>query len=133
MAKVNKSCRTCGSEYHYCPSCDYKEPSYKQFVCSENCYNIWNTLSRNGVGLATTQETLEALDHIPMPSTLQPYILAHIDRLWAEMEVATEPVAEEVIPVVVIEEEPVVAELVATSKKKKKVVEPIEVVLNDEV
>ena len=136
LAKVNKSCRVCTTEYSYCPSCDYKEPSYKQFVCSENCYNIWNTLSRNGVGLATTQETLEALELIPMPSTLQDGIRAHIDRLWAEMEVVTEPVVEEVIPV--IEEEPVVIEPIeAPRKKKNKVVEPIletiEVVLNDEV
>ena len=138
MAKVNKSCRTCGSEYAYCPSCDYKEPGYKQFVCSESCYNIWNTLSRNGVGLATTQETLEALENIPMPSTLQPGISAHIDRLWAEMEIATKPVVEEVTPVVVIDEEPVVIEpIVVPRKKKNKAVEPvretIEVVLNEEV
>ena len=145
MAKVNKICRVCfPGEYSYCPSCDYKEPGYKQIVCSENCYNIWNTLSRKGVGLATTQETLEALDRISMPSTLQPGIIAYIDRLWAEMEVATEPVVEtvavveEVSPVVVIDEEPVVIEpIVAPRKKKNKVVEPvretIEVVLNDEV
>ena len=139
MAKLNKICRVCSpGEYSYCPSCDYKEPAYKQLVCSENCYNIWNTLSRNGVGLATTQETLEALELIRMPSTLQPGIQAHIDRLWAEMEVATAPVVEEVIPVVVIEDEPVVIEpIVAPRKKKNKAVEPvretIEVVLNDEV
>ena len=119
MAKVNKSCRTCGSEYHYCPSCDYKEPGYKQFVCSEKCYNIWNTLSRNGVGLAMTQETLDALERIPMPSTLQPGIRAHIDRLWAEMEVATKPVVEEVISMVVIEDEPVVIEPTVAPRKKK--------------
>lgn len=138
MAKVNKSCRTCGSEYAYCPSCDYKEPAYKQFVCSENCYNIWNTLSRNGVGLATTQETLEALELIPMPFTLQPGISAHINRLWEEIEIATKPVVEEVIAVVTIEDEPVVVEpVVVPRKKKNKVSEPIqetiEVVLNDEV
>ena len=137
MAKVNKSCRVCTTEYSYCPSCDYKEPGYKQIVCSENCYNIWNTLSRKGVGLATTQETLDALENIPMPSTLQPKILAHIDRLWAEMEIATKPVVEEVIPVVVIEDEPVVVKPVAAPKKKIKAVGPIlekiEVVLNDEV
>ena len=120
LAKVNKSCRTCGSEYSYCPSCDYKDPSYKQIVCSENCYNIWNTLSRKGVGLATTQETLEALELIPMPSTLQPGISAHIDRLWAEMEVATEPVVEEAIPVIIIEDEPVVVE-----PRKKKSRQPV--------
>lgn len=138
MAKVNKICRVCSpGEYSYCPSCDYKEPGYKQIVCSENCYNIWNTLSRKGVGLATTQETLEALELISMPSALQPGISAYIDRLWEEMEVATEPVVDEVVPVI-IEETPVVVEpIVAPRKKKNKAVEPvreiIEVVLNDEV
>lgn len=136
MAKVNKSCRVCSTEYAYCPSCDYKEPSYKQFVCSENCYNIWSTLSRNGVGLATAQETLDALENIPMPSTLQPGISAHIDRLWLEIEVAPKQIIEEVIPVV-IEEEPVIVEPVVAPKKKNKTVKPIretiEVVLNDEV
>ena len=127
MAKVNKSCRVCTTEYSYCPSCDYKEPAYKQFVCSENCYNIWNTLSRNGVGLASTQETLESLKCLSMPSTLQPGISAHIDRLWSEIEVVTAPVVEEVIPVVAIEDEPVVIEpIVAPRKKKNKVVAPIQ-------
>ena len=125
MAKVNKSCRVCTTEYSYCPSCDYKEPTYKQFVCSENCYNIWNTLSRNGVRLATAQETLEALECIPMPSTLQPGIQAHIDRLWEEIELATAPVVEEVIPVVVIEEAHVVVEPVVAPKKKNKAMKPI--------
>lgn len=144
MAKVNKSCRVCTTEYKYCPSCNYNEPTYKQLVCSENCYNIWNTLSRNGVKLATAQETIEALELIPMPSTLQPGIQAHIDRLWAEMEDATKPVVEEVaiveevIPEVVIEEETVDVEpIMVPRKKKNKVIEPvfetIEVVLKDEV
>lgn len=124
MAKVNKSCRTCGSEYTYCPSCNYNEPGYRQFVCSENCYNIWNTLSRNGVGLTTTQETLEALEHISVPSTLQPGIKSHIDRLWAEMEATAEPVIEEVVPVVVIEDTPTVVE--PPRKKKNKTVEPVQ-------
>lgn len=139
MAKLNRTCRVCSpGEYSYCSSCDYKEPSYKQFVCSEDCYNIWNTLSRNGVGLATTQETLEALEHISMPSALQSGIQSHIDRLWAEMEAETAPIVEEivvdeVVPVVTIEDEPVVIEPIVAPKKKKKAVEPIEVVLNDEV
>jgi hypothetical protein len=51
------------------------------------------------------------------------------------MEVATEPVVEEVIPVVVIEDEPAVVEpIVAPRKKKNKAIEPVqEVVLEDEV
>ena len=128
MAKANKSCRVCSIAYKYCHSCDYNEPAYKQFVCSENCYKIWNTLSRNGVGLATTQETLEALELIPMPSFLQPGIRSHINRLFAETRLAVD----EVIPVVGIDDEKSV-----THGNKNKVVEPIqetiEVVLKDEV
>lgn len=138
MAKLNKNCLVDGTAYSYCPSCNYKEPTYKQLVCSENCYKIWDALSHHGVGFWSAQQTLDTLSNITMPSTLQPGIQAHIDRLWAEMEAETAPVVEEVIPVVVIEDEPVVIEPIeAPRKKKNKAVEPIletiEVVLNDEV
>lgn len=143
MAKLNKNCLVDGTAYSYCPSCNYKEPTYKQLVCSENCYKIWDALSHHGVGFWSAQQTLDTLSNITMPSTLQPGIQAHIDRLWAEMEVETapvveeEPVIEDVVPVVVVEEEPVVIEPIVAPKKKKKAIEPvfetIEVVLSDEV
>ena len=92
MAKVQKVCRVCNKEYTYCPSCNYNEPTYKQLVCCEDCNTIWTVLSRNGVGLASAQETLDALAGIKLPSTIQSGIKAHIDRIKAEVK----PVAKKV-------------------------------------
>lgn len=119
MAKLNKNCLVDGTAYSYCPSCNYKEPTYKQLVCSENCYKIWDALSHHGVGFWSAQQTLDTLSNITMPSTLQPGIQAHIDRLWEEIEIAPKTVVEEVIPVVVIEDEPVVVEPIVAPRKKK--------------
>ena len=86
MAKSNKICRVCGKDYQYCSNCNYKEPAYKQLVCSDVCNEIWKALSKNGVGLATAQETLDVLSEVKMPAVLQPSIKAHVDRLKAEVQ-----------------------------------------------
>ena len=113
MAKTNnKTCKVCGKDYYYCHSCGHTDPAWKQLVCSEECNTIWNTLSRNGVGFATAQETLDVLASVKMPTTLQPNVKAHIDSLKAEVapKIKVQPVIEE----------PVVEEVVFHSKKKKK-------------
>ena len=111
MAKFQKTCKCCGKEYTYCPSCNYTEPAYKQFVCSEDCNAIWQALSRNGVGIASAQETVDAIAAIKMPASLQPAVKAHIDRLKASVKRTTKKVE----PVVDVEE------------VKQKVEEPVEV------
>ena len=111
MAKTNnKICQICGTPYHYCYSCDHKDPAWKQLVCSEDCNMIWIALSRNGVGIASAQETMDTLAGIPMPDKLQPSIQEHIDRLKAE-----------VAPEIEVHEEPIVEEVVFQPKKKKKI------------
>ena len=122
MAKVNKTCHVCGSTYSYCPTCDHKGPSYKAIVCSDTCNAIWDTLSKNGVGLSTAAEATKILSGIKMPKTLQPGIQAHINRLKAEVKpiVVKRPVVvtDDIIPVkeVVTEEN---AESEKVHKKKK--------------
>lgn len=100
MAKVNKTCKCCGKEFSYCSSCNYTEPAYKQFVCGEDCNAIWQALSRNGVGIASAQETVDALAGIKMPASLQPAVKAHIDRLKASVRRVAKKVE------TVVEEEP---------------------------
>ena len=121
MAKTNnKQCKCCGATYSYCPSCNHSEPNYKAFVCSEECNSIWTILSRNGVGLATAQETVDALNAIKMPKNLQQNVVNHIARLKAEVT----PVVEEKNDVEISTEQlvPVVVEPVKSYKKQKKVV-----------
>ena len=114
MAKTQKICKCCGKEFSYCPSCNYTEPAYKQFVCSEDCNDIWQALSRNGVGLASAQETLDLLACVKMPSSLQPAVKAHIDSLKASTRRATKKVE----PVIIQEE--VQPHIEETEKKHKK-------------
>ena len=114
MAKVLKTCKCCGKEFAYCPSCNYTEPAYKQFVCGEDCNTIWQALSRNGVGIASAQETVDVLATIKMPASLQPAVKAHIDRLKASVRRATKKVE----PIVIKEEiEPQVEETEEIQKK----------------
>ena len=117
MAKIKKVCRVCNKEYVYCPTCNYNEPTYKQLVCCEDCNTIWTTLSRNGVGLASAQETLDALIGIKLPISIQPGIKEHIDRLKAEVKPVVKKVKQ---PVVEIVEEAVQVELVEEEKTQKK-------------
>lgn len=116
MARVNnKTCKVCGTEYSYCPSCGHSDATWKQLVDTEECNQIWTILSRNGVGLTSAQETLDALAGIKMPVNLEPNIQAHIDRLKAEVK----PVIKKIeTPVVVSKSEE--QEVVPQSKKQKK-------------
>lgn len=120
MAKVQKICKCCGKEFTYCPSCNYTEPAYKQFVCGEDCNDIWQALSRNGVGIASAQETVDLLACIKMPTSLQPAVKAHIDRLKASVRRS----AKKVERVVAVEEIPQqIEEPVVAHEEKKKDVE----------
>ena len=108
MAKSNKECRVCGKVYQYCPTCQYTEPSYRELVCSEDCNSVWQALSKNGVGLATAKETLDALSKVKMPANLKPGIKEHVDRLKAEVKPAIKrrPVVVEEQPAKIVIEEP---------------------------
>ena len=117
MAKVQKTCKCCGKQFAYCPSCNYTEPAYKQFVCGEDCNDIWQALSRNGVGLASAQETIDLLACIKMPASLQPAVKSHIDRLKATVRRSNKKVE----PIVIKEEvQPKVEETEKTQKKDEK-------------
>lgn len=124
MAKTNKTCKCCGKEYTYCPTCNYNEPTYKQIVCGEDCNTIWTTLSRNGVGLASAQETLDALADVKIPSTLQSGVKAHLDRLKAEVKPVSKKAKQPVVEVVeeVLQSEP--EEVYEEQKKVKENEEP---------
>jgi len=52
MARNNRTCYTCSTKYHYCPTCrdDIKDPKVYTLFCSEKCQAIFLTLSENGCG-----------------------------------------------------------------------------------
>lgn len=46
MAKDNKECTLCHIKYSYCPTCNTREPLYKNMFCSENCKDIFDTICK---------------------------------------------------------------------------------------
>ena len=118
MAKSIKQCHVCGKEYQYCPTCQYKEPSYKELVCSEDCNDVWQILTKNGVGLIGAKEALEALSKIKMPANLNQGIQEHIKQLKAEVK---SPVVEQAAQVVADEQQ--VEPAKAYKKQKKELVD----------
>lgn len=100
MAQGNKyTCKCCGTEYIYCPSCELKAPSFdKESFCSKAHAEIFNILSKHGCKLASAEETLKALSAYNLNSeTLTPSIRKHIDAIKSEVKPAEEvkPVEEQ--------------------------------------
>ena len=82
MAKGYRyTCVVCDASYEYCPKCAVRKPNYDaQRYCSKAHANIFNILSKHGCGLATAEETLEAL--LPYEATeLAEGIRKHIESL----------------------------------------------------
>ena len=82
MARGNTyKCLTCGEEYKFCVKCQLTEPTYDATnFCSKSHAKIFEILSKHGCGLATAEETLEALK--PYDTTgLTEEIQAHINSL----------------------------------------------------
>lgn len=84
MAKTNHVCYVCGLGYYYCSTCMPKEPSYKTMFCSSECKQVWDILSKNGVGLATAKETLRELNLVKIPKNLKPAIKEHLKAIHAD-------------------------------------------------
>ena len=60
-SKNNRTCKVCGEQYYFCPTCAKAPVSekYKTMFCSKNCYDIFYTLSRLAVGTINKSEAKE--------------------------------------------------------------------------
>lgn len=66
MAKSNRKCVICGSEYYYCShSCtdSLGKPSWMASFCSDNCRNIYNATAKYNMKKLTAEEAKEILDN----------------------------------------------------------------------
>lgn len=63
MARGNiYRCVVCGKEHQFCPKCQITRPNYDyERYCGKAHADIFTILSKHGCGLATAEETLEAL------------------------------------------------------------------------
>ena len=85
MARGNLyTCATCGIFYEFCPRCTIIKPNYDAMrYCSQTHADIFAILSKHGCGLATAEETLEAL--LPYDTVnLAEGIAKHIESLNGE-------------------------------------------------
>lgn len=76
-----RKCLTCGQIFDYCKRCVITPVIHKEEgFCSESCSDIFAILSKHGCGLATADETLEAL--LPYDTTnLVDSVKAHMNSL----------------------------------------------------
>ena len=62
MAKKNRTCLTCNTQYSYCPNCNRKEPAWMGEFHAENCKNIFDICTRFNMQMLTKEQAKEALD-----------------------------------------------------------------------
>ena len=82
MARGNTyKCVVCGKEHKFCPKCQIILPNYDyERYCSKEHADIFAILSKHGCGLATAEETLEALASYDI-TNLDEDIAKHIESL----------------------------------------------------
>ena len=125
MAAKNKKCLACGTRYSYCASCsraDRLGPSWKANFCSEECMNLWKTLSRYNVGTISKEDAKDIIADLTL-KPIEAYVdcvqrdyakVMEEDKKAKRIKKITEPV-EEIIAVPVFEEvvieQPIVEEI----------------------
>lgn len=88
-------CTTCGASYEFCPKCELAKPDFdKTMFCSQEHADIFAILSKHGCGLATAEETLDALDDYDITG-LAENIQAHINSLSPKKEKAKREVEQD--------------------------------------
>ena len=99
MANYNEhQCFTCGRIFEYCRRCVITPVIYKaEGFCSEECSNVFNTLSKHGCNLITADEALAELSAYNIDEIkLTEDVAAHIERIKSEATVKeTSPIEEE--------------------------------------
>ena len=107
MAKSRRYCYLCGNTYEYC-DCN-RQPSFMATFCSENCRDIFKSLSLYGTNIISAEDCKELLDCCDLSNkeSYKESTRNTIDKLYAtqvatieEPEVVVEPVEDVVDPVV---------------------------------
>lgn len=101
MAKYNRTCYTCSTKYHYCPTCpdDVRDPKVYTMFCGEKCQSIFLTLAENGSGRVdaeTCKKNLLALN-ITENDKMSDDVREHFNRIMAtELKEDIKEIKEEV-------------------------------------
>lgn len=125
MARSNRQCYLCQVKYEYCPDCGRHDPAYMKTFCSTNCRDIFQTLSRYGVGLINAEECKEYLGMLDLSKkdSYKESTINAINKVYATSE-SVEKVVDEQSVETVIEEQPV-KEVVEESDEEQVVEEQV--------
>ena len=95
MARGNKYiCVACGAEHTFCPKCQIVQPDYDyERYCCKSHADIFNILSKHGCGLATAEETIDALADYDLTGFTES-IEKHIESLTETAEEVELPTQE---------------------------------------
>lgn len=98
MIKDNKICILCGKKYSFCNRCEEYDhlPRWMAIYCSENCKNIFNTISGYNMKLKTKEEAASALGECDLSKKNQfnQACQQYIDEI---LDAKEEPVKEPVV------------------------------------
>lgn len=98
MIKDNKICILCGKKYSFCNRCEEYDhlPRWMAIYCSENCKNIFNTISGYNMKLKTKEEAASALGECDLSkkSQFNQACQKYIDEI---LDIKEEPVKEPVV------------------------------------
>ena len=90
MAKRDRNCYLCGTNYKYCPTCsqDRMKPTYMAEFHDENCKNIFDICTRYNVGMLTKEEAQEELMlcDLSNEANFKSYVQRDLANIFAEDE-----------------------------------------------
>lgn len=88
MAKRDRKCYLCGTNYKYCPTCsqDRMKPSWMVEFHEENCKNIFDICTKFNMGMLTKPEAQEALASCDLSNKVNfaPFVQRDIENIFAE-------------------------------------------------
>ena len=94
MARRQRECYLCGSQYNYCPTCsqDRTKPAWMAEFHSENCKDIFDICTRFNMQLLTKEEAVKALEKCDLSNKLnfRPSVQNTLSNLLKVEEVIAE-------------------------------------------
>ena len=88
MARRDRQCYLCGTDYKYCPTCsqDKMKPAWMSEFHSESCKNIFDICTRFNLGMMSKTEAQEALKSCDLSnrSNFKSYVQHDLDVIYEE-------------------------------------------------
>lgn len=68
MARRDRNCLCCQSQYKYCPTCgnDRMKPVWMSQFCSEECQTLWTTATKYNMEMLTKSEAKAAIEALEL-------------------------------------------------------------------